>query len=283
MQARAVEPITDQPLALIDLLDGSFAVLRQRARVIVATVAGLVIPVALVQAWASRNALGGSSLSQIINDPTVTQQSTTAASPYNNAFFFGHGLSMVVTAVGGVAVSRIIRGWIEGDDVGAVTALRFTVRRSGAVLGAFALVHLAEAIGFVLVVVPGLAAIVLFSLTSPVLAIEELGPVASVKRSAELVRRRTGSVIGIILLLGLAQYGVSQAVGTMPNMAAAFIGPDRAWPLQAASNAAISLILVPVTGAAMCLTYLDIRFRTEGLDLRWRLRRQFATPDRPAP
>ena len=83
--------------------------------------------------------------------------------------------------------------------------------------------------------------------------------------------------IGVILLLGLVDYGVSQAVGALPGFGALLLGPDRAWPLVAAASLLTSIILVPVNGAAMCLIYLDIRFRTEGLDLRRRIELQFGS------
>lgn len=274
--------MTTQPLGVIDLLDGSFAALRQRARVIVASVAGLVIPVNLLQAWLARNYLGGAGLSQILSDPTVAQAGAEADSPFGWAWLATQVLRLLMLAVGGVSVSRIIGSWIDGTDSTAGAALRHTARRLPAVLVAFVLIHLLQMVGFLLVL-PGLFAIVAFSLTSPVLALEPLGPIASMRRSARLVRRRPGPVLGVIALLGLVSYGVSQAVGTLPSLAALAIGTGRAWPLQAAAGAATSLILVPVTAAAMCLTYLDIRFRTEGLDLRWRMAGTFGPAGGPDP
>ena len=272
---RTVVPISEGPLGVLDLLDGSFAVLRQRARVIVAIVAGLVLPVALLEAWAARDDLGGSSFSELFRDPAASPAATSPFAAYDLLFFLTQGLGLAVTAAGGVAVSRVVAGWLEGEDLSALDALRFTARRLPALAGAFVIVHALEGVGFLLLGVPGLAAIVLCSLTSPVLAIEGLGPVAAVRRSAELVRRRPGPLIGLTLLLVAVQYGVGQAVGTLPGAVAIFIGPDRTWPLLAASNTITSLILVPVTGAAMCLAYLDNRFRTEGFDLRRRIHQHF--------
>ena len=100
-------------------------------------------------------------------------------------------------AIAGVTVSWLIYGWFEGRDPTARQALAFTARRMGAILGAFVVIHLLQLVGFVLLVLPGLAAIVLSALTSPVLAVENLGPVASMRRSWALVRLRPGPVIGI--------------------------------------------------------------------------------------
>lgn len=262
-----MQPIADQPRGVIDLLDGGFAALRQRARVLVTIVAGLVIPLSLLQAWVTRDDLGGATFSDMLNDPTVAQEVSDSASTYDAGFFVAQVSSMLVTAVAGVAVSRVVAGWLYGHDCTAGEALRFTARRAGAIVIAFVVIHLIELLGLVLLILPGFVAIVASSLTSPVIALEDRGPVSSVRRSWTLVGRRPGPVFGVVVLLALVAYTVSQAVGTLPAMVALFIGPDRAWPLVAASNLLTSIILIPVTGAAMCLTYLDIRFRTEGLDL----------------
>lgn len=256
---------------MIDLLDGAFAALRQRPRVIVAIISWLVVPLSLFQAWLTRDDLGGATFGDLLNDPTVAQEVSESTSPFEAGVIGSQVLAMLVTAIAGVSIARVVGGWLEGVDRGALEALRFTVRRSPAILAAFVLIHLAELLGFILLVIPGLFVVVLSSLTSPVLALESEGPVGSIRRSWTLVRRRPGVVFGVIVLLAIVQYGVSQAIGTLPVLVSLIVGPDRAWPIVAASNLLTSIILIPVTTAAMCLTYLDIRFRTEGLDLHHRI------------
>ena len=271
-------PIAEEPLGVIDLLDGAFAALRQRPRVIVAIISWLVVPLSLFQAWLTRDDLGGATFGELLNDPTIAQEVSESSSPFELGVLGSQVLAMLVTAVAGVSIARVVGGWVEGVDRGAMDALRFTARRSPAILAAFVLIHLAELIGFVLLVIPGLMVMVLSSLTSPILALESSGPVESMRRSWSLVRRRPGPVFGVIVLLAVVQYGVSQAIGTLPVLVSLIVGPDRAWPIVAASNLLTSIILIPVTTAAMCLTYLDIRFRTEGLDLQRRVVEAFGEP-----
>lgn len=275
MPTGSPQPISEGPLGVIDLMDGAFGALRQRARTIVAIVAGLIVPLSIFQGWITRDDLAGATFTDLVNDPTIAQEVSESTSIYDLGTGVAQLLSLLATAIAGVAVSRVIYGWFEGRDPTARQALAFTARRMGAILGAFVVIHLLQLVGFVLLVLPGLAVIVLSALTSPVLAIENLGPVASMRRSWALVRLRTGPVIGIILLLAGVEFGVSYAVGTLPEAGALFIGPDKAWPLVSVSSLLTSIILIPVNGAAMCLVYLDIRFRTEGLDLRRRIEAQF--------
>lgn len=268
---------------MIDLLDGAFAALRQRPRAIVAIISWLVVPLSLFQAWLTRDDLGGATFGELLNDPTVAQEVSESTSLVDVGVLGSQVLAMLVTAVAGVSIARVVGGWVEGIDRGALDALRFTGRRSPAILAAFLLIHLAELVGFVLLVIPGLMVVVLSALTSPVLALESSGPIASIRRSWTLVRRRPGPVFGVIVLLAVVEYGVSQAIGTLPVLVSLIVGPDRAWPIVAAANLLTSIILIPVTTAAMCLTYLDIRFRTEGLDLRRRIDDLFDGSASPAP
>ena len=280
----APAPIADRPLPLIDLIDGAFAALRQRPRTLVTTVAGLVLPASLLEGYLVRNALGGASLTEMMNDPTVAQE-VSNQSAFGAEAVLAYGIDWFVIAVSGVAVSRVVAGWLAGQDVTARQALGFTLRRWWVVLAVFFLNHLLQLIGLVLLVVPGLIAMVLFALASPVVAIEDLGPIETLKRSAALVKRRRGSVVGAVAMTAAVSYGVSNAVNLLPTLASLVLGPDRTWPLISAASMLSSLILVPFTSATMCLVYFDIRFRTEGLDLELRamaMAREAAAKNIPA-
>ena len=63
--------------------------------------------------------------------------------------------------------------------------------------------------GLALFVVPGLAALLLFSLTGPVLVREDLGAVAGMRRSAGLVRRRPGLVMLTVVIPFVAELYVA--------------------------------------------------------------------------
>jgi hypothetical protein len=277
MPTGSPQPISEGPLGVVDLLDGAFGALRQRPRTIVTIVAGLVIPLSLLRGWMVRDDLGGASLLDLINDPTIAEEVSESSSVYDLYAGIGQLLDLYVTAIAGVAVSWIIYGWFQGRDPTARQTAVFTARRMGAISVAFVVIHLLQLIGMVFLIIPGLILIVLSALTSPVLAIEDLGPVESMRRSWALVRQRPGPVLGIILLLAGVDYGVSTAIGVLPETGALLLSLDQAWPLISLSNLLSSIILIPVNGAAMCLVYLDIRFRTEGLDLRRRIEAEFGS------
>lgn len=259
-------PVSDRPLAVLDLLDGAFAALRQRPRTLVGVVLPVLVPVELLQAWSARDLLGGAGIADVLSDPTIAEEAAGAGPGITQTFVDLLATSFTVS-VTGVAVAHVIAGWLQGREVTAGAALRATARRWWVVLLAWLCVRLVQAVATALFVVPGLVAVVLLSVTSPVVAFEGRGPLASIRRSVALVRPRFGPAVGVVLLVGIVSYGVSQAIETLPTVVAVVIGTDRAWPLLAASGILSSLVLVPFVTASAALLYVDLRFRSEGLDL----------------
>src|SRR3546814_12414872 len=73
-------------------------------------------------------------------------------------------------------------------------------------------------------------------------------------------------------------YLFNQALGLLPTVLALVVGTDGfGWVLLAASGVLTSLITMPVVAGATVLVYLDLRVRTEGLDLELRAPEAFAT------
>jgi hypothetical protein len=98
--------------------------------------------------------------------------------------------------------------------VGArVTGQRDLVRAVTPALGPLLLISLLSAIGiavgFLLIIVPGLVLITLWSVTVPVEVLERPGVLASFRRSRELVRGNGWNVFGVIALLYVAVLIVS--------------------------------------------------------------------------
>jgi hypothetical protein len=245
---------------VLDLLDGAFAALRQRPRTLVAVVLPVLVPVQVLQAYLARDLLGGAGLAEVMADPTLAEEAAVAG-PGATGMLADLLLNSFTVSVTGVAVAHVVAGWLEGREVTAGEALRAVARRWWVVLVAWAAVRVLQVVGLVLVPV------VLLAVTSPVVAFEGRGPLASIRRSAALVRTRFGPAAGVVSLTALVSYGVSQAIGTLPSTVALVIGPGRAWPLLAATGIVTSLVLVPFVTAAAALLYLDLRFRAEGLDL----------------
>ncbi len=88
------------------------------------------------------------------------------------------------------------------------------------------------------------------------------------RRSARLVNRRFWRVLGLALLSVLVEWLFETAIGLLPSLFALFLGTDGiGWVLSAAAAILTQLITVPVVAGITVLIYLDLRVRTEGLDL----------------
>ncbi len=274
----APAPITDRPLRLIDLLDGAFHAFRQRPRVLALCAMWIAVPAALAQILIERTTLGsdGSSPAAVFG----VRSELTSDDLLSTGFVLYLVIGWFVTAVSGVGVARVVGGWLHGRDTTAGEAIGFTARRLPIIVGAFVLSHVIAGLGWLVLLVPGLAALLLFGLVSPVIALEEpTNPWSALTRSARLARPRWGTVLGLmsaLLLVGAAMQG---------GIALFFItfgidGDGVALAINAAVALLVSFVMLPLNGAAMCLLYLDARYRDEGYDLE--LRASVVLPlDRP--
>jgi hypothetical protein len=99
------------------------------------------------------------------------------------------------------------------------------------------------------------------------MAIEGLGPVGAMRRSAALMWPRVFPVMLVAVLCGVLVYFVVNALGSIPATAALLIGPRSAWPLLALAAILGSLVGTPIVAIVATLLYFDGRIRQEGFDL----------------
>ncbi len=122
-----------------------------------------------------------------------------------------------------------------------------------------------------------------FFVTAPAIVLEGVGPFAGLRRSAQLVRRRFWPTVALVLLLWVVLALFDEAIGAVPSLIALLPGSDRfLWVAVALTGLISGVLLVPVAAAAATLWYLDLRVRTEGLDLEIEAARVLPEPA-PAP
>lgn len=262
-------PVPLRPMTLVDILDGALNVIRRMPRTVFLVSAVFVIPVQVLQAWANRN-----DVDDVVETFSNSLDSNTTPS-------FGAGVAAIVATVlmslalvfVAGALARVIAAWYTGRVVGPGDAVRSAVSRSGALLGSWLLVHLAEIAAGVLLIVPGVLVMTLFLVTAPALVVERIGGTAAMSRSRELTRRRFGAVLGAALVIALVDNLLSMALGGLSFLVG---GLPLGWVLAGAIQGAVALVTVPFVAAATVLLYLDLRIRTEGLDLELQVPRVFA-------
>jgi hypothetical protein len=106
-------------------------------------------------------------------------------------------------------------------------------------------------VGFVLLIVPGLVLLVIWSVVAPVTVLERPGVIAAFGRSRELVRGNGWNVFGVIVLVFVIVFLVSIAAG----IAASGLGSVGRALVQWAVNAAIA----PVAALSASVLYFALR------------------------
>ncbi|HEX9258964.1 MAG TPA: hypothetical protein VF855_05455 [Acidimicrobiales bacterium] len=246
------------------LLDGGCRLLHRRARAILTVVVVVVVPVELAAALAMRWAGPGATFPVL--GIFLAPEDSGAAFTASLALFAVRSLSLVLVAgpIAHIAVSDAF-----DHALPARQAWRMARSRLAAQLGAWCLAKPAMAVaGAVTSGIGTLLVSALLVVAAPAIAIEQLGPYRGLKRSWRLAGRRFGDSIGFVLLCALVSTVVTVAVGGL-----AFIGevvqPLAAldWLFAVVAAIAASLVTVPIVVGATVLYYVDLRTRTEGVDL----------------
>lgn len=258
-----------RPMTVADILDGGFGVLKARPRRILGLTALFVVPAQLLIAYLQRDAAGGLGLSDFwTSDPTILNESSDTVSTGEVVAF---ALAIVIPALALVcvaaAIAHLVSAWSVGRDPDGRELLGVVGRRWWPLLASFVLVKLAEAVGLLGCYVGIVFVMPLWVSVAPVIAVEGLGPVDAMRRSARLTGQRYWPVLGIALLMGLVSTLVGQALTALPQGLAAWIGYDSGWPLLALGGIIEGVIMTPFVAAATVLLYLDLRVRSEGLDI----------------
>jgi hypothetical protein len=166
-------------------------------------------------------------------------------------------VSLALALIGGLLVQgalvEVVRDIHEGRPPAPATEYYQRTRgRLGTLLGTAILYGVGVAIGFVLLVVPGLIAVARWSLIVPLVMIERLGWRPAFRRSNELVKGRTGRVLGLIVITN-----VLTAVATLV-LRTAFSGLPLFWSGWIGGTVAGALV-VPFEAYVLTVLYYRLR------------------------
>ncbi len=162
-----------------------------------------------------------------------------------------------------MTVHRIVAGELGGEPVRGGEASAFAFRRLLALLLAGVLALISIAVGLAALIIPGLWLIGSFTMVTAVIALEDIGPVAALRRSMALVRGRWWPTVGFLVMVGLLGSIAAQLVQlvALPIIGAAGVGIGAGLGfvvLIVAQGLVVAAIAVMVT-----LWYFDLRARKE--------------------
>jgi hypothetical protein len=251
------------------VLDGAFRVITQRPRTVIGVTAVLVLPIQVLGAYLARGDLG--SVFDLGANASI-------ADALDGGSGSGTGWSDILLLYVGVLplpfvgafLARLVAAWYGGQDPTTRELVRAVGPRVPALLGSWLVIHLAE----IPAAIPcGLGLPFVWALTlvcAPAIAVEELGAVEGLKRSWTLGRRRYWGCFWVATCSAIASFVLQISLSLIPTLLADVMGPDWGWVLLAVGNALAALVVTPFVAAAAVLQYLDVRVRTEGLDLELR-------------
>jgi len=216
----------------------------------------------------------------------------TIATAYKTAFakawrLLGVAINVVIRLIGiSLAVGAVL------GTIGAIIMIGITAAASSAFSGNAAM-QPAVAVAivlFVLVLYAGILAAIVYlglryAVAIPALMLEDLGVMASIRRSVQLTKGRRGHVFialllaWIISLVGLIVFYVPFYIPTLVQLSRNHAVPSWLSMMSSVSAAVGSSITSPVFLIVLVLCYYDTRIRKEAFDLQFMM----ASLDRSAP
>ena len=129
---------------------------------------------------------------------------------------------------------------------------------------ALAIISVGTSVGFLLLIVPGIWFAIGSSMTAPVIAIEGLGPIASIRRSFGLVKGNWWPTLGFLMLIGLIGGTASQLIQVVAVPLFLVGSPSIAFGVTIAIGVAIQGLIVASIGVGIVVWYLSLRAKTDG-------------------
>jgi hypothetical protein len=278
-----------RPLSLPELLDRAVRLYRQNFFKFTGVVAVVLLPITALQILASLL----SSLPLILSTPDSGQPGLFPMATLGSfGLAAGNGILyfFLIQGVASAWLTRAIADHVLGEPAGIVATFR---RLRGDWLQWFIVLILAYVVSVGLTIwwlVPcvgwatGLGMSLIFNvavlpLLAPVVLLEKQKAVDALRRAWELARQRFWPILGFTFLLGLFQQAVLAGptllfLGVYFWMVTSAITTEDMGSFFAGQSVMQSLMImfgnvffVPLQMAAINVLYLDLRVRTEGLDL----------------
>jgi hypothetical protein len=285
-----VIPVSElRPLAVGEIVDSAFKLLRRNARILYPISVVVLVPVGILQAVLLASQGASIDFAPLL-DPTITPtQAEQAFSGFLDSYL-ALAAGTLVSFMAGLLVQGgttwAVAAAYEGNPPGWKTALRQGFRRFPAVFVAVLAIGIASTVGLVFCLAPGVFLFICWSVAIPALVHERLGPFSAMRRSYRLVRRRFWPAMGAVILAYLVYYVLSQIVSAAA-VAATFIGLATStdyslFPSLLASEL-VSVLVVPFIACVVTVLYFDLRIRAEGYDLERAINALAGDPSKPAP
>jgi glycerophosphoryl diester phosphodiesterase family protein len=257
-----------RPLAIGEILDAGFRLMRHRFGTLVTCVIVPMLPLSII----------GTIILALTIDGAFDVNSTTTTSD-TGTIIAGWGADLLIEGAGAAlaiaACFKVISSAYLGERATARSSLRFGLSRFLQLMVAYIV------IGFVLlllivfsrVVLPFLFAVFLgvrWSMAFPAIVSERIGPFRAMRRSWQLTRGhwwRTFATLIVVGLIALVIYiafivGLDAAVTSLDS-----VGQVAYAAVTTVVTVLVFAIVYPLVSSIVTVVYYDLRVRNEGFDL----------------
>jgi hypothetical protein len=245
-----------RPRTLGEILSGAFDIYKDNAAGLILIVAVVVVPLSLISALIVHYLVSNATTTTTTIGGTTIHTTTTSTGSIILGGLIGAAIAVIISAVLQAAVIRAAAQATIGDAVDVEGSYRYGFHRLGSVILVGLLVGLAVAVGFILLVIPGIIALVFLSVSIPSLVVENRRGTEALSRSWNLVSGHFWHAFGVIIVAALITGVVSSLLGA--------IGGSN-WFVRWIFQAIAQIITTPFSALVSVLLYLDLRARKEAL------------------
>jgi hypothetical protein len=243
-----------RPRAFGEIFSAAFEIYKENFTKLITIVAIVVVPLTLISALI---------VHLIEPDLTVTTDAngfqhieTRSFGTFVLAALIAAAITVIISAILQAATIRGAALATVGDPVDIEASYKYGLKRFGSVILVGLLVGIVVAIGFVLLVIPGIIFLTFLAVAIPALVIENRRGTDAMKRSWNLVSSNFWHVLGVIVVAFL----ITAVVGGILRS----IGGSN-WFVAWIFNAIAQIITAPFAALVSVLLYLDLRARKEAL------------------
>ena len=238
-----------RPHSVGDIIDASFTVYRKRFGPMIAVALMLVFIPFVVG---------------VIGGCTITDLQTSCDTAIG---WIGQIASQIGTVIAAAAATLVAAEAYAGTSADWRPSAAAGLRRIVPIVVATVVVAVAVAIGFVLVLVPGIFLALSFAVFTPVLMIERVGPMESLGRSWRLVTGERWRLLGAGLSMIIISVIVLGIIGFVLYLVLSGLGGLSEGDASYYTQQIVTLLSIPLSAAVGAVLYVDLRVRKENLDL----------------
>lgn len=159
-------------------------------------------------------------------------------------------------------IMHIVAQRYRGLEVSIGDAISVAIRSSLPIIGTTILITLGYIAGAIMLVIPYLIFMTMWSVAIPALVIERLSPFGAMKRSQELTKGSRWSIFFLILIVGMASSVLNFALSGF-NLNA-LSGSETSLTVLIPQSI-VSLLTSVVSGAGVAILYSELRSIKEGI------------------